>query len=139
MYERLSLKKMEMILLVQVSGALLGLLAVVFGAFGAHYLKKTLSDSLLSSFETGVKYQFYHALLLLVLGFNLGFTTGLDTYIAYCFISGILLFSFSIYLLCLLASKGRRFRFLGMVTPLGGLLLVVGWALLLYSFFANMV
>jgi len=128
-----------MILLVQVSGALLGLLAVVFGAFGAHYLKKTLSDSLLSSFETGVKYQFYHALLLLVLGFNLGFTTGLDTYIAYCFISGILLFSFSIYLLCLLASKGRRLRFLGMVTPLGGMLLVVGWALLLYSFLANMV
>lgn len=130
---------MEMILLVQVSGALLGMLAVVFGAFGAHYLKRSLSDAQLLSFETGIRYQFFHALLLLILGFNLGFTTKLDSYIAWCFIIGTLLFSFSIYLLILLASKGKRIRMLGILTPAGGLLLVAGWALLLYSFVSDLI
>lgn len=128
-----------MILLVQVSGALLGMLAVIFGAFGAHYLKRTFSEAQLLSFETGVRYQFYHALLLLVLGFNLGFTTKLDSYIAYCFIIGTLLFSFSIYLLTLLSAKGKRIPLLGILTPVGGLLLVAGWALLLYSFVDDLI
>lgn len=128
-----------MILLVQVSGALLGMLAVIFGAFGAHYLKKTLSEAQLLSFETGVRYQFYHALLLMVLGFNLGFTTMLDSYIAYCFIIGTLLFSFSIYLLTLLSAKGKRIPLLGILTPFGGFLLVAGWALLLYSFVDDLI
>lgn len=128
-----------MILLVQVSGALLGMLAVIFGAFGAHYLKKTFSEAQLLSFETGVRYQFYHALLLLVLGFNLGFTTKLDSYIAYCFIIGTLLFSFSIYLLTLLSAKGKRIPLLGILTPMGGLMLVAGWALLLYSFVDDLI
>ncbi|QBA63117.1 DUF423 domain-containing protein [Muriicola soli] len=128
-----------MILLVQVVGALLGLLAVLFGAFGAHVLKKSLSEELLRSFETGVKYQMYHALLLVVLGFNLGFTSALETYMAYCFIFGTLLFSFSIYGLCLSSAKGRKWKFLGPVTPVGGLLLLAGWALLFYSFIAHIV
>jgi len=123
-----------MILLVQVLGALFGLLAVIFGAFGAHALKKSLTADQLKSYETGVKYQMYHAIVLIVLGFNLGFTTSLETYIAYCFISGTFLFSFSIYGLCLSASKGKKLKFLGPVTPIGGLLLVMGWGLLLYFF-----
>lgn len=126
-----------MILLVQVTGALLGLLAVLFGAFGAHVLKKSLSEELLKSFETGVKYQMYHAIILVVLGFNLGFTTPLETYMAYCFIFGTLLFSFSIYGLCLSGTKGRKWKFLGPVTPIGGLLLLAGWAMLFYSFIAH--
>ncbi|MEZ2413916.1 DUF423 domain-containing protein [Muriicola sp. E247] len=128
-----------MILLVQVTGALLGLLAVLFGAFGAHVLKKSLSEELLKSFETGVNYQMYHAILLVVLGFNLGFTTPLETYMAYCFIFGTLLFSFSIYGLCLSGAKGRKWKFLGPVTPIGGLLLLAGWAMLFYSFIAHIV
>ncbi|MEY8020187.1 DUF423 domain-containing protein [Muriicola sp. SD30] len=128
-----------MILLVQVTGALLGFLAVLFGAFGAHVLKKSLSEELLKSFETGVKYQMYHAIILVVLGFNLGFTTPLETYMAYCFIFGTLLFSFSIYGLCLSGAKGRKWKFLGPVTPLGGLLLLAGWAMLFYSFIAHIV
>ncbi|WP_297764445.1 DUF423 domain-containing protein [uncultured Muriicola sp.] len=126
-----------MILLVQVLGALYGLLAVVFGAFGAHTLKKSFTEDQLKSFETGVKYQMYHGILLLVLGFNMGFTTPLESYMAYCFILGVFLFSFSIYGLCLSASKGRKWKWLGPVTPLGGLLLVIGWGLLGYSFIAN--
>ena len=129
---------METILLVQVLGALFGLLAVVLGAFGAHALKKKLTVDQLHSFETGVKYQMYHGILLLVLGFNLGFTSPLERYIAYSFVLGILLFSFSIYGLVLSAAKGRKWKFLGPVTPLGGLLLVLGWGLLLYSFIVNM-
>jgi len=128
-----------MILLVQVTGALLGLLAVLFGAFGAHALKKSFTEEQLKSFETGVKYQMYHAILLVVLGFNLGFTTPLETYMAYCFIYGTLLFSFSIYGLCITGARGKKWKFLGPITPVGGLLLLLGWALLFYSFIAHIV
>ena len=128
-----------MILLIQFVGALYGLLAVIFGAFGAHALKKSFTEDQLKSFETGVKYQMYHAILLVVLGFNFGFTTPLETYIAYCFILGTFLFSFSIYGLCLSASKGKKIKFLGPITPIGGLLLVIGWGLLLYSFIVNFI
>ena len=123
-----------MILLTQVIGALYGMLAVIFGAFGAHALKKTFTEDQLKSFETGVKYQMYHAILLIVIGYNFNFSTNLETYIAYCFIIGTLLFSFSIYGLCLSASKNQKLKFLGPITPIGGLFLVVGWGLLLYSF-----
>ena len=128
-----------MVLLAQVLGSLFGLLAVVFGAFGAHALKKSLSDDQLKSFETGVKYQMYHAVLLLVLSFNLNLDTALQQYMIYCFIIGTLLFSFSIYLLVIGKSKGKSMKFLGPVTPMGGLLLVIGWGLLFYSFIANLV
>lgn len=130
---------MGTIFMAQMMGALYGLLAVVFGAFGAHALKKKLTPELLHSFETGVKYQMYHAIVLLVLGFNLGFDGPLDSAIVNCFIFGTLLFSFSIYALCLGAAKGEKPRWLGPVTPIGGLLLVVGWALLLYSFVSNLI
>ncbi|MEJ1221690.1 DUF423 domain-containing protein [Sediminicola sp. 1XM1-17] len=128
-----------MILLVQVIGALYGMLAVIFGAFGAHALKKSFSEAQLSSFETGVKYQMYHAIVLLVIGFNFGFNTTLETNIAYCFIIGTFLFSFSIYGLCLSDSKGKKLKILGPITPIGGLFLVVGWGLLLYSFIAEVI
>ena len=130
---------METIFMAQFMGALFGLLAVIFGAFGAHALKKKLTPELLQSFETGVKYQMYHAIVLLVLGFNLSFDQPLDSWIVNCFIFGTLLFSFSIYALCLGAAKGNKPKFLGPVTPLGGLLLTAGWALLLYSFVSNLV
>ena len=123
-----------MILLVQVIGALLGLLAVIFGAFGAHVLKKRFTQEQLQSFETGVKYQMYHAIVLLMLSYNFGFTTRLEHSICYCFMIGTFLFSFSIYGLCLSASKGKKIKVLGPITPIGGLFLVMGWGLLLYSF-----
>ncbi|MGB5497899.1 MAG: DUF423 domain-containing protein [Maribacter sp.] len=128
-----------MVLIAQAIGALLGLLAVVIGAFGAHALKKSLTEEQLKSFETGVKYQMYHAILLLVLSFNLNLDTSLEKYMVYCFIFGILLFSFSIYALVIGKSKGKNMKFLGPVTPLGGLLLVMGWGLLLYSFIGNFI
>lgn len=130
---------METILLAQFMGAFYGLLAIILGAFGAHALKKKLSSDLLQSFEVGVRYQMYHAIVLLVLAFNLNFDQKLDTYIVNCFVYGTLLFSFSIYGLCLSAARGKKMRFLGPITPIGGLLLTLGWALLLYSFVAPLI
>ncbi|OIQ18151.1 DUF423 domain-containing protein [Lacinutrix sp. MedPE-SW] len=115
-----------------VTGALFGMLSVIFGAFGAHALKKTLSTNQLQSFETGVKYQMYHAIVLLVLGFGQGPQTRA---IYWCFTLGIILFSFSIYGLVLSDAKGKKIKILGPITPIGGLLLVIGWLLLLLNSF----
>ncbi|RXG22607.1 DUF423 domain-containing protein [Leeuwenhoekiella aequorea] len=125
------------ILLSQFFGALFGFLAIVFGAFGAHALKNKLTEEQLHSFETGVKYQMYHAIVLLVISFNLNFNSRLETILLTCFIVGTLLFSFSIYGLVLSSASGSKMRFLGPVTPLGGLLLAIGWLLLLFNFFQN--
>ncbi|MBQ4913611.1 DUF423 domain-containing protein [Maribacter sp. MMG018] len=128
-----------MVLLTQFIGALFGLLAIIFGAFGAHALKKSFNAEQIASFETGVKYQMYHALVLLMIGFNLNLETSLEKYMVYCLIVGTFLFSFSIYGLCISGAKGNKWRFLGPVTPLGGVLLVIGWGLLLYSFIKNFI
>jgi uncharacterized membrane protein YgdD (TMEM256/DUF423 family) len=116
-----------------ITGAAFGLLAIVFGAFGAHALKKVLTEDKLASFEVGVRYQTYSALFLLVLGFNADFNHTLLVW-AYCLVTiGTLLFSFSIYLLALSVYLDKNFRFLGPVTPLGGLLMILGWGCLLFS------
>lgn len=117
--------------LVIFTGSIFGLLAVILGAFGAHALKNIFSSEQLQSFETGVKYQMYHAIVLLVLGFTNQESSVL--HLAYIlFTVGTCLFSFSIYLLCYTGYKGKKWKFLGPVTPLGGLLLVLGWATFTY-------
>jgi len=124
-------------MIAQIFGASFGLLAVVFGAFGAHALKKKFTPEQQQSFETGVKYQMYHAIVLLIIGsMDRTQTNSYQSTILF-FIVGTILFSFSIYGLCLSAAFGNKLRFLGPVTPLGGLLLVIGWALLLYQFLAT--
>jgi uncharacterized membrane protein YgdD (TMEM256/DUF423 family) len=125
---------MEQILLTQVLGALLGFLGVLFGAFGAHYLKDRMSETQAAAFETAVRYQLLHAVLLVVLSYNLSFEIPLESYIVRAFLLGTFLFSFSIYGLVLSDVFGKKWRFLGPVTPLGGLLLLIGWGLLGYSF-----
>ncbi|MFD2551893.1 DUF423 domain-containing protein [Bizionia sediminis] len=115
-----------------ITAATFGLLAVIFGAFGAHALKKIGTTEQLQSFEVGVKYQMYHALLLLALGFGLENVASL---IYWSFTLGIVLFSFSIYGLVLSAIKGKKLRFLGPITPLGGLLLCLGWLQLIIMAF----
>lgn len=111
---------------------ILGGLTVVFGAFGAHALKKILSETQLKSFETGVKYQMYHALVLLMIGFNFKLETASEKYMVYSFMAGVLLFSFSIYGLVISSAKNKKLTFLGPITPLGGLLLIIGWGFLGY-------
>lgn len=115
-------------------GSFFGLTAVIFGAFGAHLLKKKLTIDQLNSFETGVKYQMYHAIILLVLGFQLDISATINLYIIYAFIIGVILFSFSIYGLVISSAKNKKIKFLGPITPLGGLLLVLGWFLLICKF-----
>ena len=116
------------------SGSLFGALAIILGAFGAHALKKILNAEQLKSFETGVKYQMYHAIVLLIIGFNMDETTSNYATTVWCFIAGIILFSFSIYLLVISSARGKKLKFLGPITPIGGLLLVAGWVLLLINF-----
>lgn len=117
--------------IVIITGAVFGMLSVIFGAFGAHALKKVLNEDQLKSFEVGVRYQMYHALVLLVIGLNIENT---PVYMYWCFTFGIILFSFSIYGLVLSDSKGKKLKFLGPVTPIGGLLFVVGWISILLEF-----
>lgn len=114
-------------------GGAYGGLAVLLGAFGAHYLKNRFSEEQLNSFETGVKYQMYHAILMVSLGHVLSFENFSERVMAWCFAIGIFLFSFSIYGLCISGAKGNKWRFLGPVTPFGGLLLLFGWILLTYN------
>jgi len=102
--------------------------------FWRTFIKEKLTSDQLQSFETGVKYQMYHAIVLLIIGFNLEISTFLDNCILYAFIIGTLLFSFSIYGLVLSSANNKKLKFLGPITPLGGLFLVAGWALLIYKF-----
>lgn len=120
--------------LVLTIGALYGMFAVILGAFGAHAFKKILPVEKLVSFETGVKYQMYHALLLVAIGLFLQFQTTLEKSAAWCIIAGTFIFSVSIYLLSFADHWGVNLKWLGPITPLGGLLMIVGWALLIVYF-----
>lgn len=114
-------------LIVLLFGAFYGLFSVVFGAFGAHLLKQQLSTPKLDSFEVGVRYQMYHALLLLLIGFLLEFKTGWERGAAYFIIIGTGLFSFSIYALSLSEITKIPTKIIGPITPIGGLLMILGW------------
>lgn len=116
-------------------GTLLGATAVILGAFGAHAFKKIMTESQLKNYETGVKYQMYHALLLLFIG-SCAYHPILD-YAALSIFIGTVMFSFSIYGLSLSASQGKKLKFLGPITPIGGLLLVMGWLLFFNYFLSN--
>lgn len=113
-------------------GSIYGALSVILGAFAAHALKKKMKPSLLSSFETGVKYQMYHALLLIMLGFMP--QNDRLTNITNIICIGVFLFSFSIYGLALSATFSKKIKILGPITPIGGLCLVAGWCMLAYYF-----
>ncbi|MGQ9490542.1 MAG: DUF423 domain-containing protein [Anaerolineae bacterium] len=110
-----------------VLGALSGGLAVALGAFGAHTLKARLAADLLVIFETGVRYQMYHALALLAVAWALARWPGSPLAVAagWLFVLGTVLFSFSLYLLSL-----TGLRWLGAITPLGGIAFVAGWVCL---------
>jgi uncharacterized membrane protein YgdD (TMEM256/DUF423 family) len=108
-------------------GALAGFLGVAFGAFGAHALRGKLSPEMLAVFETGVRYQMYHALALVVTSVLAARMTGwLLTTAGWSFAAGIVLFSGSLYALAL-----SGVTVLGAVTPIGGLAFLVGWGCLL--------
>ena len=112
-----------------IAGALMAAVAVSLGAFGAHALKARLSSADLETFEIGVRYQMYHALALFVVAWAVSrWPSGIVNAAGWLFILGIAVFSGSLYVLVLTGQ-----RWLGAVTPLGGLALVVGWALLAWG------
>jgi len=109
--------------------AINGLLAVALGAFGAHVLKDRLEPAQLSSFEVGIRYQMYHALALLAIAWVMTVRPSRSARAAAVFmLIGIILFSGSIYGLTL-----ASWRWLGPVTPIGGMSLMIGWLLLAWA------
>ena len=117
-----------------VIGAVYGLLSVILGAFGAHAFKKILSPERLESFETGVRYQMYAAFFLLIVGYILKFETKSENWISWLMIFGAVLFSFSIYLLAFQDYWGTNLKFLGPITPIGGLMMIISWMMLIFYF-----
>ena len=115
------------------TGAILGIIAIILGAFGAHALKKVLSIEQLSTFETGVRYQMYHALFLLFIGLMKDITSKTKKAIYFLVLFGVLLFSGSIYLLATNDLTSFDFKVIGFVTPIGGLLLILAWSILLMN------
>jgi uncharacterized membrane protein YgdD (TMEM256/DUF423 family) len=113
-------------------GAILGALAVALGAFGAHGLKKIVPPETVSTFQTGVQYQMYHALALLAVAIIYERVSNkLIRSAGTCFIIGIILFSGSLYILTLLkATETAGLNGIGMITPFGGLFFIAGWLLL---------
>lgn len=114
-------------------GALFGFLGVVLGAFGAHALRARLSPEMLSVWKTANEYHFYHAIALVIVGLLARAVRmpGLD-FVAICFIGGVLVFSGSLYAMAL-----TDVRWLGAITPIGGLMFVLGWAWLAWSAFRS--
>ena len=112
--------------------ALLAFLSVALGAFGAHSLNELLTTEKLNSFETAVRYQFYHSLALLIIGLNAN-KLNATALIGKFMLIGIVFFSFSIYLLSLQELIGINLSVLGPITPIGGLLLMISWLILIFK------
>ncbi len=115
-------------------GAFFGMTAVIIGALGTHSLAEKIDAESLRSFETGVKYQMYHALLLIILGFNLKKISKIYSIIFYMLVVGIIMFSGSIYGLATNSLTSFDFTSVALITPLGGSLLILSWLLILISF-----
>lgn len=112
------------------TGIIFGVLAVMLGAFGAHGLESLIEADAIGTFETGVRYQMYHAFLLLIFA-NTGFIDERDKKTVFYLITlGVILFSFSIYLLATNDLTGFDFKKIAVLTPVGGVLLISGWILI---------
>ncbi len=109
------------------TAAIFGSIAIIFGAFGAHALKKVLTELQLATFETGVRYQMYHALFLLFIALLPDLTIKAKKIILILISTGIVFFSGSIYLLATNDLTNIDFKVIGFITPIGGLLLIFGW------------
>lgn len=116
------------------TGAIFGMTAIILGAFGAHALKKVLPAEQLVTFETGVRYQMYHALFLILIGMITVLPEKTKKTIYFLVLSGVCFFSGSIYLLATNSLTSFDFKVIGFVTPIGGLLLILAWGMLFFNF-----
>ncbi|PKB17066.1 DUF423 domain-containing protein [Flavobacterium sp. 5] len=115
------------------TAAVFGMIAIILGAFGAHALKKVLTLEQLATFETGVRYQMYHALFLLFIGTTTLINQKLKKTILNLTIIGVLFFSGSIYLLATNSLTSFDFKVIGFITPIGGVFLIISWFLLFFD------
>ena len=120
-----------------ITAALLAALTIIVGAFGAHGLKELISEKSLVSFETGVRYQMYHVIVMLALGLSTGILPKTQKWVFWFFIIGILFFSGSIYLLALNEFLPFDTKLIAFTTPIGGFLLIIGWFRLAYGVIVN--
>jgi len=115
------------------TAAIFGMIAIILGAFGAHALKKILSPEQIATFETGVRYQMYHALFLLFIGTNTIINQKRKKIIYNLTLIGVIFFSGSIYLLATNSLMPIDFKIFGFITPIGGLFLISAWFILLFD------
>lgn len=116
-----------------ITACMFGMLAVVLGAFGAHGLKNLVDSDAVATFETGVRYQMYHAFFLFVLALLPDTMLKSKRPIYLCVVIGVVLFSFSIYILALNDLIQFDFNMFGIITPIGGVFLIAAWALMLFG------
>ena len=112
-------------------GLILGVLGIVLGAFAAHGLEKLIDKDAIETFETGVRYQMYHAFFLMLLGFTNPISEKYAKRILILVLLGVLFFSFSIYGLATNSLTSFDFKSIAFITPVGGLLLISAWITLL--------
>lgn len=117
-----------------IAGVSFALLAVILGAFASHALKDHFEVAVLQSFETGIRYMMYHGLALLILS---QMSVAQNPWIFRLFFWGVIFFSFSIFALCLGKLITYDLSWVGPITPIGGSLLIIGWAMLLWKIIKN--
>ncbi len=122
-----------MLYITEIIGTVFCLLSVILGAFGSHYLKNKMTQTEIQSFEIGVKYLTYHGLSLLIIS---QLYLDITIWISVLITVGTILFSFSIFFLSTQTLFNKNLKILGPITPLGGLLIIIGWFLLLLEFLA---
>lgn len=120
--------------IILVTASILGMMAIILGAFASHGLKGLISVELLQTFETGVRYQMYHAIVLLFVGITSVFNKKTKQLLFYLIVIGVLLFSGSIYGLATNELSAFDFKRIGFITPVGGLLMILSWAIMLVNF-----
>lgn len=120
-----------------IAGSILGILGIILGAFAAHGLEKLVDANAIKSFETGVRYQLYHAFLFLILGGTSFVRLKSKKTIFYLVIIGVIFFSGSIYGLATNELSSFDFKRIVMITPIGGLLLILAWIVMLIGIIRN--
>lgn len=123
--------------IVLIVGAIYGFISIILGALGSHALKKIISTEKLISYEVGIRYLMYSAITLLILGFALNFQDFWSKNAGRGIMLGSFLFSFSIFILSFSEKINIPTKILGPITPIGGMLMILGWFSLIIYFIKN--
>lgn len=117
-----------------ITGSVLGIISIVLGAFASHGLENLVTKDAIETFQVGVRYQMYHALLLLFVGNSSKISSKSKYWIFILILIGVILFSGSIYGLSTNELTGFNFKSIGFITPIGGILLICSWLIMLLGF-----